>query len=77
MSDLFRFSPVLEPTPIRTELYRDRTERSRFVTIDYWQSASAWEAFRTAFAKEFEDLDGRCAIVTNREAKLGKFEPLG
>lgn len=61
---------------IRTELHRDRAVRSRFVTIDYWESDSAWEAFRTEFAKECEDLDGRCAILTNREMELGRFEPL-
>jgi heme-degrading monooxygenase HmoA len=62
---------------VRTELHRDRRAPCRFVTIDYWESESAWKAFRVQFAESFEDLDARCAALTTRETELGKFEPVG
>jgi len=61
---------------IRTELHRDTTDPGRFVTIDYWESESAWNTFRAEFAASFEDLDRRCADLTTRETELGRFEPV-
>lgn len=61
---------------LRTELHRDRAQPQRFVTIDYWESREAWEAFRTRFAEEFETLDAKCLTWTTREAEIGRFEPV-
>ena len=61
---------------LRTELHRDRSQPQRFITIDYWESKEAWEAFRTRFAHEFEALDGKCAAWTTHEAEIGRFEPV-
>jgi heme-degrading monooxygenase HmoA len=62
---------------VRTELHRDRVAPLRFVTIDYWESESAWEAFRAEFAASFDELDARCASLTTRETELGRFAPVG
>ena len=61
---------------LRTELHRDRSQPRRFITIDYWESKEAWEAFRTRFAEEFEALDDECAAWTTHEAEIGRFEPV-
>lgn len=61
---------------LRTELHRDRARPERYLTIDYWESQSAWEAFRAAFAAEFQALDARCAQWTTRETELGRFAPV-
>jgi len=70
--ELFRRAPGY----IRTELHRDREDRTRFVTIDYWQSRSAWEAFRARFSRSFEELDARCEELTTLEREIGRFEPV-
>jgi hypothetical protein len=47
------------------------------VTVDHWESRAAFDAFRKAFAREFEALDARCARWTARESETGRFEPRG
>lgn len=54
----------------RTELHRDRADGRRFITIDYWESESAWQAFRAKFAAEFEALDTRCEMLTLQSVRL-------
>jgi quinol monooxygenase YgiN len=68
--ELFRRAPGY----LRSELYRDRGNPQRFMTIDYWESRAAWEAFRRRFAVEFEALDARCAELTAQEREIGRFE---
>jgi heme-degrading monooxygenase HmoA len=69
---LFRRAPGY----IRTELHRDRSNPQRFLTIDYWESYDAWQAFRRQFAKEFEALDVKGEELTSREIQIGRFEPV-
>ena len=64
------------PGYLRSELYRDRAQPRRFITIDYWESREAWDAFRTRSAKEFEALDAKCAAWMTRETEIGHFEPV-
>lgn len=61
----------------RTELYRDRRDPSRFVTLDYWDSESAWRRFREERSREFEELDARCEQLTLLEREIGRFDPAG
>lgn len=69
---LFRRAPGY----VRTELHQDRTDARRFITMDYWESEAAWQAFRTQFAAEFEALDTRCEVLTLQEREIGRFDPL-
>jgi quinol monooxygenase YgiN len=69
---LFRRAPGY----LRSELHRDLSRPLRFITIDYWESKEAWEAFRTRFAAEFEALDAKCRAWTTAEAEIGRFEPI-
>jgi heme-degrading monooxygenase HmoA len=66
---LFRRAPGYA----RTELHRDRADTTRFVTVDYWESEHAWQAFRARFAAEYEALDARCAAFTTHEREIGRF----
>jgi gamma-glutamylcyclotransferase (GGCT)/AIG2-like uncharacterized protein YtfP/heme-degrading monooxygenase HmoA len=60
-----------------TELLRDRADPLRFTTVDRWESARAWEAFRAAASAAFEELDARCEAYTASERELGRFEAGG
>lgn len=61
---------------LRTELYRDRSQPARYVTVDHWRSKADWEAFRARHAREFEALDARCEELTLSEREIGRFEPV-
>lgn len=71
--ELFRGAPGY----VRTELHRDRSDPHRYLTIDYWDSAEAWEAFRAARFAEFEALDARCEELTLEEREIGRLELIG
>jgi len=59
-----------------TELHRDRTQPTRFLTLDFWDSREALDRFRKAFADEYGALDARCESLTEREREIGRFEPV-
>jgi heme-degrading monooxygenase HmoA len=61
------------PGYLRTELHRDRADPNRYITLDYWESADAWERFRATHAAEFESLDRRCDSYTVSEREIGRF----
>ena len=65
------------PGYIRTELHRDRAEPRRFMTFDYWESRTAWEAFRSEFAQEYEVIDAKGAQLATHEREVGRFEAVG
>jgi heme-degrading monooxygenase HmoA len=69
---LFRRAPGY----LRRELLRDLSEPLRFVSVDYWESRSAWEGFPTRFAAEYAALDSICETLTLRETELGRFRPV-
>jgi heme-degrading monooxygenase HmoA len=62
---------------IDTTLLHDRHDPNRFLTIDRWESAQAHAAFRAACAREYAQLDARCAHLTAQERALGEFEEAG
>jgi heme-degrading monooxygenase HmoA len=63
------------PGFIRTELLRDRGNPQRFLTLDHWESRRHWERFRLQFDVDVAALDARGAALTERETRLGEFEP--
>jgi heme-degrading monooxygenase HmoA len=62
---------------LETRLLKDTSVEGRYVTIDRWQSAEAFAAFRGRFAREFEALDVECAALTGTETELGCFTEVG
>lgn len=56
-----------------TELMRGVETPGRYVTIDRWTSAAAYEDFRSRNLSEYETIDRRCESLTEHEARLGSF----
>jgi heme-degrading monooxygenase HmoA len=54
-----------------TRLYRDVKTPGIYVTVDQWQSETAFTAFMTAHQAEYKALDARFAALTVAEEKLG------
>jgi len=58
---------------IRTELIQDLRETSRYLTLDFWTSEAAYEAFRQDQKDEYETIDAQCERMTEAEREIGKF----
>lgn len=56
-----------------TELVRDASTAGRYLTVDRWESAEAFEEFRKTYAAEYEALDARCEAWTETEVKIGTW----
>jgi quinol monooxygenase YgiN len=56
--------------------HRDRTQPTRFLTLDFWDSREALDRFRKAFSAEYAALDAHCESLTEREREIGRFEPV-
>lgn len=69
---LFRRAPGYQCS----ELHRDRTQPTRFLTLDFWDSREACDRFQRAHADDYEALDARCEPLTEREREIGRFEPV-
>jgi heme-degrading monooxygenase HmoA len=65
------------PDYLGTELLQPSDVPDRYVTIDRWQSRTAFEAFRAEHGDEYQALDHACEELTMDEAKLGEFEGSG
>lgn len=62
-----------DPAYIETILLQDADDDDRFMTIDYWASKAARDAFRQKYAAEFSALDELCEKFTRREDLIGDF----
>jgi heme-degrading monooxygenase HmoA len=60
-----------------SELLKDRSNPSRYLTVDRWTSREAFEDFRRRHAEEYQRLDDLCSGLTSKEAPLGSYETLG
>jgi quinol monooxygenase YgiN len=57
-----------------TELFRSIDHPARFVTVDRWSSRAAYDAFRTARAREYAAVDTRCERLTRAEELVARGE---
>jgi len=62
------------PGFLATRLLADRDQPGRFVTVDQWRSAEAWQEFRVQFAADYAALDRRGEELTRSERSLGAFD---
>jgi heme-degrading monooxygenase HmoA len=69
---LFRQAPGY----LGTWLLRDAADPRRFITVDRWESAAAYQSFRSALARPYAELDAHCAGLTVKETWLGSFDEL-
>ena len=60
----------------QTELVRDLSRSSRYLTMDAWTSQNAYEEFRRQHAAEYEKIDEQCSNMTERETEIGRFQPV-
>ena len=58
---------------MKTELLRDVEKPRRYLTLDYWNSAAAFDNFKIDFPAEYRALDERCEALTEREMLLASF----
>lgn len=58
---------------IKTDLKQDVDHSERFLTIDYWQSQSAFSAMKQAIGDEYSKLDKQCESYTLSESHIGFF----
>ncbi len=62
-----------DPNYIRTELQQSSDSEDQYMTIDYWTSESARDAFRAKYCNEFDELDQKCESYTKSEVLVGDF----
>ena len=61
------------PGYLGTLLLKDISAPGRYLTIDRWQSAEAYRAFRGSFADAYAALDRQCEALTRSEHEIGVF----
>ena len=58
---------------IETLLLKDKSSPSRYVTVDRWRDEEAFQAFRSSFSQQYEQLDRECERLTLGEQLVGEF----
>jgi len=58
---------------IGTELIHDLKARRTYVTLDFWVSQKAYDAFRKQNLARYQALDQKCEEMTEGEREIGKF----
>jgi len=59
-----------------TELLRSAHHHDVFLTIDRWESATAFEVFQERFGAEYNKLDTHLEGYTSAEKRLGVFSKI-
>jgi heme-degrading monooxygenase HmoA len=57
-----------------TQLLHDLNHSATYLTLDFWVSRQSYEAFMTAHAAEYKELDAAGEGLTLRERKIGWYE---
>lgn len=66
---LFRRSPAYRGT----ELLRDSQDLERYITLDRWDAASDFEAFKAGNGDDYHALDAACEPLCSEERLIGRF----
>ena len=59
-----------------TDLLRDMQNPNRFLTIDRWISAQAYEHFLECHQEEYASLDAKWNELTEKENLLGRWQTM-
>jgi heme-degrading monooxygenase HmoA len=62
------------PGFLEVRLLRSREQADRYLTIDRWRSATAFEDFKRNFAKAYQDLDHQLEGLASSEVHIGSFD---
>ena len=68
---------VLSPEFRGTDLLRSGTNPRRYMTVDRWASAEAFQRFRNEHGAEYLALDAQCAQLTESEDEAGGWVTVG
>jgi quinol monooxygenase YgiN len=55
---------------IGTKLIRDLKAERTYLTLDFWRSEEAYEAFRAQHAAEYKAIDAECESMTESEREI-------
>lgn len=72
-AQLFRRSPAYRGT----DLLRDTADANRYLTLDRWESAAAFEGFKQMNAEQYAAIDREGEALTESERCLGRFDTRG
>lgn len=61
---------------LKTELHRDLTDHSCYVTLDYFKSKADFETLMEQYKDEYAAMDRRFEGFTISEHNIGVFEPI-
>ena len=61
---------------VGTELHRDVSDDTKYITIDRWSSPAAYESFRESNLPEYDKIDQQCESLTTSETPIGYFETM-
>lgn len=56
-----------------TVLLNDRTRPFRYLTVDRWESETAYQRFLHDFREAYDEIDKRCQNLTTTEMSLGSY----
>jgi heme-degrading monooxygenase HmoA len=56
-----------------TEFLESAADPTIYITIDRWESAEAWEAFRREWSDDYTALDRTCEELTVADEEIGAF----
>lgn len=71
-AQLFRRAPGF----FEVKLLRSPESAGRYLTIDRWESAVAFENFKSRFANEYQALDRQLEGLASSEVRIGAFDDL-
>jgi heme-degrading monooxygenase HmoA len=60
-----------DPNFLETRLLRDAVQANKFVTLDFWESRSAYESFKELNHAAYVAMDRNCQSLTVFERCLG------
>jgi heme-degrading monooxygenase HmoA len=63
-----------DPDWVSTELLQDTQNAGRYLTVDRWRSAQAYERFLEARGVRYEQIDRAGEGITVTERLIGRFE---
>jgi heme-degrading monooxygenase HmoA len=63
-----------DPNFLETRLLRDAVQPNKFVTLDFWESRSAYESFKELNHTAYLAMDRSCQGLTTFERCLGYFD---
>jgi len=69
---LFRQAPGF----LEVKLLRSQESAERYLTIDRWESNTAFENFKSQFAREYQALDRQLEGLASSELRVGAFDDL-